>query len=92
MSRLFADASVLAAIHDADDQYHESSCELRDEARLVSTLDLAYFEVANFGLKRSQDPERVRRMCAFEDAGGLIRVDQGLMAAAEPQARNPRAA
>jgi predicted nucleic acid-binding protein len=81
-----ADASVLLAGQDPDDPEHSASARLLAGRDAVSTLDLAYYEVANVAVRAWRDPaaaDRLRRLVgAIAEDGGIVRVDDGLIASA----------
>lgn len=84
MSIWFADASVLLAREDAEDAQHDAaSCLLSGQATLA-TLDLAFYEVSNVAVRAWRDPEAAQRLRglvnALADDGGLVRVDETLVA------------
>jgi predicted nucleic acid-binding protein len=86
MSGWFADASVLLARADARDPEHEAAAALLAGPAAVATIDLAYYEVTNVALRAWRSPELaavVRRLvAALTEDGGLVRVDEQLIAAA----------
>jgi predicted nucleic acid-binding protein len=85
------DASVLLAAEDADDPHHHDARALLSSKDRLTTLDLAHYEVANVAVRSWRDEgaaERLReRISALTDDGGLVRVDEGMMAAAGALAR-----
>lgn len=86
MTRWFADASVLLAREDADDEQHEAARQLLSGPATWATLDLAYYEAGNVAVRAWRDVEAARRLRGVVDAiaddGGLIRVDGALIDAA----------
>jgi len=81
-----ADASVLLAAQDADDREHAAAARLLAAEEPVGTLDLAFYEVTNVALRAWHDEAAATRLrClvgAIADDGGLVRVDDTLIAAA----------
>jgi len=80
----FADASVLLAREDAEDDQHDAArCLLSGQATLA-TLDLAFYEVSNVAVRAWRDHEAAHRLRGLVDAladdGGLYRVDKTLVA------------
>lgn len=87
MNGWFLDASVLLAREDTDDEHHDDARRLLDQGTLAAaTLDLAYYEVANVALRAWNDIAAARRLqdlvAALGDDGGIVRIDQALIAAA----------
>ncbi len=84
MTLWFADASVLLAREDADDDQHEAARELLSGPVALATLDLAFYEVGNVAVRAWRDVEAAHRLHGLVDAiagdGGLIRVDAALTA------------
>jgi len=83
MSIWFADASVLLAREDAEDDQHDAArCLLSGQATLA-TLDLAFYEVSNVAVRAWRDHEAAHRLRGLVDAladdGGLYRVDETLV-------------
>jgi predicted nucleic acid-binding protein len=81
-----ADASVLLAREDIDDPHHADTRELLAGAEPLATVDLAFYEVTNVAIRAWRDPGAARRLrgvvSALEGDGGLVRCDEGLVAAA----------
>jgi predicted nucleic acid-binding protein len=79
----FADASVLLAREDADDDQHRAARRLLSGEAPLATLDLAYYEVSNVAIRAWRDPDAARRLQglvrALADDGGLLRVDDALV-------------
>ncbi|MDQ6806167.1 MAG: type II toxin-antitoxin system VapC family toxin [Actinomycetota bacterium] len=77
----FLDASVLLAAEDLDDPHHDASVALLTTG-VLSTLDLAIYEITNVAELRWRDRSaslRLRdRVWAIAELGVLIRVDQPL--------------
>ncbi len=86
MTLQFIDASVLLASEDADDAHHLDARRLLGGLDPLATLDLAYYEVTNVALRAWRDPtaaDRLReRVAAVGADGGLVRVDEDLIASA----------
>lgn len=82
----FADASVLLAREDAEDDQHDAARRLLSGRTPLATLDLAFYEVSNVAVRAWHDPEAAGRLQGLVDAlandGGLIRVDESLVAEA----------
>ncbi len=82
----FADASVLLAREDADDDQHRAVRQLLSGEVPIATLDLAYYEVSNVAVRAWRDLDAARRLQglvrALADDGGLLRVDETLIAEA----------
>jgi len=80
----FIDASVLLAREDADDDQHEAARELLAGDATLTTLDLAYYEVANVAVRAWRDVQAAARLQALVAAiaadGGLVRADETLIA------------
>lgn len=83
MSVWFADASVLLAREDVDDDHHDAARRLLSGQAPLATLDLAFYEVSNVAVRAWRDPEAARRLRGLVDAladdGGLSRVDEALV-------------
>jgi predicted nucleic acid-binding protein len=77
----FLDASVLLAAEDLDDAHHDASVALL-RTGVLSTLDLAVYEITNVAELRWRDRAaslRLRdRVWAIAEFGVLVRVDQPL--------------
>jgi predicted nucleic acid-binding protein len=77
----FLDASVLLAAEDLDDAHHDASVALL-RTGVLSTLDLAIYEITNVAELRWRDRAaslRLRdRVWAIAEFGVLVRVDQPL--------------
>lgn len=86
MTFWFIDASVLLAREDADDDQHESVCELLAGDATLATLDLAYYEVGNVAVRAWRDIQAAARLhglvAAIAADGGLVRADEMLIARA----------
>lgn len=84
MSIWFADASVLLAREDVEDDHHDAARRLLSGQATLATLDLAFYEVSNVAVRAWHDPEAGRRLRGLVDAladdGGLSRVDEALVA------------
>jgi len=80
----FVDASVLLAREDADDDQHEAARQLLAGDATLATLDLAFYEVGNVAVRAWRDGQAAGRLQGLVDAvaadGGLVRVDEALMA------------
>lgn len=80
------DASVLLASEDADDENHQDARRLLAGGELVTTLDLAFYEVTNVAVRAWRDhsaAHRLReRVAALADDGGLVRAESLLLAIA----------
>lgn len=94
MSAWLADASVLLAREDADDDQHGAASRLCSGEVTLATLDLAFYEVSNVAIRAWRDPEAARRLRglvnAIADDGGLVRVDEALVARATAIAERER--
>jgi predicted nucleic acid-binding protein len=81
-----ADASVILACEDSDDQHHLASIELLAGADSVGTLDLAFYEVTNVAIRAWRDASAAARLgqlvAALASDGELVRCDQSLLSAA----------
>jgi predicted nucleic acid-binding protein len=77
----FLDASVLLAAEDLDDAHHDASVALL-RTGVLSTLDLAIYEITNVAELRWRDRAaslRLRdRVWAIAELGVLVRVDHPL--------------
>lgn len=86
MTLWFADASVLLAREDAEDDQHDAARRLLSGQAALATLDLAFYEVANVAVRAWRDPDAAHRLRglveALADDGGLFRVDEALVAQA----------
>ncbi len=86
MTIWFADVSVLLAREDADDDQHDAARRLLSDRAPWATLDLAFYEVSNVAVRAWHDPGAARRLRGLVDAladdGGLVRVDETLIAEA----------
>lgn len=86
MTSWLADASVLLAREDADDEHHNHARLLLERPEPIATLDLAYYEVTNVAVRAWNDVAAARRLrgivAALEADGGLVRADEALIAAA----------
>ena len=86
MTLWFLDASVLLAAEDRDDANHKDARRVLGGDDPLVTLDLAFYEVTNVAVRAWRDlpaAQRLReRVAAVADDGGLVRVDNGLVAAA----------
>jgi predicted nucleic acid-binding protein len=86
----FLDASVLLAAEDLDDAHHDASAALL-KTGVLSTLDLAIYEITNVAELRWRDRAaslRLReRVWAIAELGILVRVDQALADRAAELAR-----
>ena len=84
MTVWFVDASVLLAREDADDDQHEAARQLLAGDATLATLDLAYYEVGNVAVRAWRDVDAAGRLRGLVDAiaddGGLVRVDEALIA------------
>lgn len=84
MSLWFADASVLLATEDADDDQHDAARQLLSGPATLATLDLAFYEVGNVAVRAWRDIQAAHRLQGLVDAlasdGGLVRVDAALIA------------
>ncbi len=84
MTVWFVDASVLLAREDADDDQHEAARQLLAGDATLATLDLAFYEVGNVAVRAWRDGQAAGRLQGLVDAvaadGGLVRVDEALMA------------
>jgi len=82
--RLVRDASVLLAREDADDDQHEAARQLLAGDATLATLDLAFYQVGNVAVRAWRDGQAAGRLQGLVDAiaadGGLVRVDEALMA------------
>lgn len=78
------DASVLLAREDADDDQHEAARRLLAGEDTVATLDLAFYEVSAVAVRAWRDVQAADRLRGLIDAiaddGGLVRVDEALIA------------
>lgn len=94
MSLWFADASVLLAREDADDEQHGAARQLLSGQATWATLDLAFYEVATVAVRAWRDVQAADRLRGLVDAiaddGGLIRVDEALIAHAVAIAERER--
>lgn len=94
MSLWFADASVLLAREDADDGQHDAARQLLSGQATWATLDLAFYEVADVAVRAWGDVQAADRLRGLVDAiaddGGLIRVDEALIAHAVAVAERER--
>lgn len=83
MTVWFADASVLLAREDADDDQHVAARRLLSGEVPVATLDLAYYEVSNVAIRAWDDPDAASRLRglvhALADDGGLVRAGEALV-------------
>jgi len=83
MTVWFADASVLLAREDADDDQHHAVRQLLSGEVPLATLDLAYYEVSNVAVRAWRDLDAARRLRGLVRAlagdGGLLRVDEALV-------------
>jgi predicted nucleic acid-binding protein len=81
----FADASVLLAGQDSDDAEHLAAVRLLVGREPVGTLDLALYEVTNVAVRAWRDEAAAHRLSgvvgAIAQDGGLVRVDDALIAA-----------
>lgn len=86
MTVWFADASVLLAREDTEDDQHDAARRLLSDRVPLATLDLAFYEVSNVAVRAWRDVDAARRLRglveALADDGGLVRVDETLAAAA----------
>jgi len=75
---------VLLAREDADDDQHEAARQLLAGDATLATLDLAYYEVGNVAVRAWRDVDAAGRLRGLVDAvaddGGLVRVDEALIA------------
>jgi len=82
VTRWFADASVLLASADLDDEQHEPARAFLAGPGAIATLDLAFYEVVNVAIRRWQDPDAARELrglvSALGEDGGLVRADATL--------------
>ncbi|MGI8411299.1 MAG: type II toxin-antitoxin system VapC family toxin [Solirubrobacteraceae bacterium] len=80
------DASVLLAREDGDDDQHEAAGRLLAGEVTLATLDLAFYEVGNVAVRAWRDVQAARRLHGLVNAlaadGGLVRVDEALIARA----------
>lgn len=81
-----ADASVLLAREDLDDDHHDDARRLLRGAHPIATLELAFYEVTNVAVRAWDDLSAARRLrgvvSALEHDGGLVRCDEALVGAA----------
>jgi predicted nucleic acid-binding protein len=81
----FADPSVLLAAQDSDDAEHLAAGRLLGGHAPVGTLDLVWYEVTNVAVRAWRDEAAARRLSrivgAIAQDGGLVRVDDALIAA-----------
>jgi predicted nucleic acid-binding protein len=86
MTLWFVDASVLLASEDPDDANHGDACRLLGGGDPLATLDLAFYEVTNVAVRAWRDHASARRLhkrvSAVADDGGLVRVEESLLASA----------
>ncbi len=86
MTLWFVDASVLLAREDADDDQHDAARQLLAGDATLATLDLAYYEVGNVAIRAWRDVQAAGRLrglvAAIAADGGLVRVDEALIAQA----------
>ncbi len=86
MTVWFADASVLLAREDTEDDQHGAARRLLSGRVPLATLDLAFYEVSNVAVRVWRDVDAARRLRglveALADDGGLVRVDATLAAEA----------
>lgn len=86
MTVWFADASVLLAREDTEDDQHDAARRLLSDRVPLATLDLAFYEVSNVAVRAWRDVDAARRLRglveALADDGGLVRVDETLVAEA----------
>ncbi len=86
MTVWFADASVLLAREDTEDDQHGAARRLLPDRVPLATLDLAFYEVSNVAVRVWRDVDAARRLRglveALADDGGLVRVDATLAAEA----------
>jgi predicted nucleic acid-binding protein len=82
----FADASVLLAREDTEDDQHGAARRLLSDRVPLATLDLAFYEVSTVAVRAWRDVDAARRLRglveALADDGGLVRVDETLAAEA----------
>ncbi len=75
---------MLLAREDADDDQHEAARQLLAGDATLATLDLAYYEVGNVAVRAWRDVDAAGRLRGLVDAvaddGGLVRVDEALIA------------
>ncbi|CAN5191823.1 hypothetical protein BH20ACT9_BH20ACT9_13540 [soil metagenome] len=94
MSLWFADASVLLSREDADDAQHDAARRLLSGHATLTTLDLAFYEVGNVAVRAWCDVQAAHRLRGLVDAiaddGGLLRVDDALIAHAVAIAERER--
>jgi len=85
LSRLLVDASVILAADDADDSNHAAAAGILT-APDVSSLDLAFYEVANAAISSWRKPDAARRVAArvssMDEDGQLQRIDDRLLGSA----------
>jgi len=84
VSSWFADASVLLARENGDDEQHDAACRLLSGQATLLTLDIAFYEVSNVAARAWHDSEAAHRLRGLVDAlaegGGLVRVEKRLSA------------
>lgn len=85
MTTWLADASVLLAREDSEDDHHDGARRPFSGADPVASLDPAY-QVTKVAVRAWHDLSAARRLRgavrALEDDGGLVRYDEALVAAA----------
>ena len=84
MSGWFADASVLLAGVDQRDPHHDAAAAMLAGPVSLATIDLAFYEVTNVALRAWRSTELAvvlrRIVVAIGEDGGLVRVDEELIA------------
>lgn len=83
MTSLLLDASVLLAAEDGSDNEHTPAERLLSCGARLTTLDLAFYEVANVSIRSWADHDAAVRLTQFvsaiADDGGLARADPTLL-------------
>lgn len=87
MTTLLLDASVLLAAFDSEDEHHVPARNLlQDDARTLTTLDLARYEVTDVAVRAWRAPETVAQLLAvierLADDGGVRPSTDTLLARA----------
>lgn len=84
MNLWFLDASVLLASEDLDDENHAHARRLLRGDEPLATLDLALYEATNVAVRVWHDRSAARRLrervSAVADDGGVVRVEDSLIA------------
>jgi predicted nucleic acid-binding protein len=83
MNRWLVDASVLLAREDLDDKHHADARRLLAGPDVISTIDLAFYEITNVAIVAWRDADAARRLGdlvdAIADDGGVIRASRALL-------------